>query len=383
MISHIRYTHIHSSYRGEDTDSDGDGGAQSKLRGSGHIEFSQKGIPHGILHFPEQLQWAGHVYMYDTCAPEASHKVFIKRAMDRVKKESDFETSSSMIQWMFRVDTWSKIINLVQRRYAHRQVRRQPTPPKRGLRIMWNNASKLLRPHLDVGCRMWGDTFSPLQVGGESFMSPDARVSYNEFATQLTRFTGWNISHVRSHLQVQLYCTVRVQHPSGATRTYWATESRYPYGNGQRRDFVEVDLGGGKSGVAQLTAFVHMHDLPVRARKSQSNAVLIRWLSVSSLSQDRDDYGRPLCSYPLSSNHCLWEWSDAGRVRDCFSVHGFNRTIQRQQMWTHVSQTNRRNVINSEKRARYDIISYESIIRHANIAVDPTTGHMLQTLQII
>ena len=382
MISHIRLSHF--SCRGaDDTDSDGDGGVESKLRGSGQMEFSQKGIPHGILHFPEQLKWAGHVYMYDTCAPEASHKVFIKQVMDRVKKESELATSSSMIHWIFRVDTWSKIIKMVQRRYVDREVRRQRPPPKHTLRIMCDNASKLLRPHSDVGNRMWGDTFSPLNIGGENLMSPDARVSYNEFGTLVSSFTGWDREYVMSLLHVTLYCTARVQHPSGATRTYWGTESRYPYGDGKRRDFVEVDLGGGKSGVAQLTSFVHMHVLPVGARKSQSKAVLIRWLSVSSLSQDRDDYDRSLCSYPLSSNHCLWEWSDAGRNRACFSVPGFNRTIQRQQMWPHVSPATLRSAIDSEKRARYDIISYNSIIRHANIAVDPSTGHMLQTLQII
>ena len=372
MITHL--------CRGEDTDSDGDGGVASKLRGSGHMEFSGKGIPHGILHFVEQLRWAGHVFMYDTCAPEASHKVFIKRAMDRVKKGSDLETSCSMIQWIFRVDTWSKIINIVQSQYVQPQVVRRGRPaPRHTLRVL-TYVSKLLRPHNDVGNRTWGDTFSPLNVGDEHLMSEDARVSYNEFGTLISRFTGWNIQHVMSCLQVQLYCTARVQHPSGATRSYWATESRYTYGNGRRRDFVEVDLGGGKSGVAQLTAFVQLHDLPLGETTSQLQAVLIRWLSPSSLSQDRDDYDRPLCSYPLSSNHCLWEWSDAGRDRDCFCVHGFNRAIERQQIWTHLSVTDRRAAICSEK---YDVISYNSIIRHANVNVDPTTGHLLQTLQII
>ena len=320
--------------------------------------------------------------MYDTCAPEASHKVFIKQAMDRVRKLSDLETSSSMMNWIFRVDTWSKIISMVQRRYVQADGRRTRPPPARTLRIMCDNASKLLKPHSDIGNRMWGDTFSPLNIGNDNLMSPDARVSYNEFGTLVSEFTGWDIEHVMSRLQVQLYCTARVQHPSGATRTYWATEQRYPYGDRKRRDFVEVDLGGGKSGVAQLTSFIHMYDLPMGASNTQSKAVLIRWLSVSSLSsQDRDDYGRPLCSYPLSSNHCLWEWSDAGRNRACFSVHGFNRTVRRRRMWAR--ETDLRSAIDSEKRARYDIISYNSIIRHANIAVDPTTGHMLQTLQII
>ena len=51
-----------------ETDSDGDGGSESKLWGSGHIEFSSKGIPQGSIHFAEQIKWAGHLYMHDTCA---------------------------------------------------------------------------------------------------------------------------------------------------------------------------------------------------------------------------------------------------------------------------------------------------------------------------
>ncbi len=41
------------------------------------------------------------------------------------------------------------------------------------------------------------------------------------------------------------------------------------------------------------------------------------------------------------------------------------------------------NAIDSEIRARYDILSFDSIRSHVNIHVDPSTGHMLQTLQIV
>ena len=149
--------------------------------------------------------------MYDTCAPEASHKVFIKQAMDRVKKASELETSSSMMNWIFRVDTWSKIISMVQRRYVDPDGRRTRPPPKHTLRIMCDNASKLLKPHSDVGNRMWGDTFSPLNIGDDTLMSPDARVSYNGFGTLVSNFTVWDIEHVMSRVTstsaTVLYCT--------------------------------------------------------------------------------------------------------------------------------------------------------------------------------
>ena len=199
----------------------------------------------------------------------------------------------------------------------------------------------------------------------------------------LARFTGWRTEHVMEDLLVRLHCSARVVHPTGETRTYWATEIRYPFYGGRRRDFVEIDLGDGTIGLGQLIVFVTLENMPPGVETSKSRAVLIRWLSPSSLSRSRDDYNRPLCAYPLSSNHCLWEWSDAGNNRRCFTRRGFHRTVEKQNMWGHVSASNRRDAINSEKRAFHDFIEYDSIIRHANVAVDPTTGHLLQTLHIV
>ena len=90
-----------------------------------------------------------------------------------------------------------------------------------------------------------------------------------------------------------------------------------------------------------------------------------------------------LCSYPLSSNHCLWKWSDAGSNRQCFTLRGFRRRVDRQKMWSHVVSNRRTEFISKEKRARYDVIKYDSILCHANIAPDPSTGELLQTIQMI
>jgi len=146
---------------------------------------------------------------------------------------------------------------------------------------------------------------------------------------------------------------------------------------------VEIDMGGGTIGIAQLTGFIEMDNLPDTASERQSHAVIIRWLSKSSRVMGRDDYDRPLCDYPLSSNHCLWEWSKTPTNRLTFRLRGFSARVQTQRLWSHVRQQDRMNVLRAEIRARYDVIKYENIIRHVNIAKDPTTGHMLQTLGIV
>ena len=193
---------------------------------------------------------------------------------------------------------------------------------------------------------------------------------------------GWDIEYVRDDLVVRMFCyTQIVRQCSSESRTYWATESRYPYGEGSRRDIVEMNLGNNRRGMTQLICFLVMDNTPVGIRPKK--AVVIRWMSPSSRSTTRDDFGRPLCEYPLSSNHCLWEWSDAGRNRKSFSVRGFDNRVNEQRMWDHVPQVIRGLSITMERRARYDVVEYNTILDHANVTVDPSTGHMLQSIQII
>ena len=183
-------------------------------------------------------------------------------------------------------------------------------------------------------------------------------------------------------LLVRMYCSARlVGQSSSENRTYWATDSRYPHNTGCRRDMVEMDLGNNKRGAAQLISFLVMENTPGGSCRKQ--AVVVRWMSPSPLSRTRDDFDRPLCEYPLSSNHCLWEWSDAGGNRRSFSVRGFRNKVNRQRMWDHVPEVTRGLSIAMERRARYDVVEYDNIVAHANITVDPSTGHMLHTIQMI
>ena len=194
---------------------------------------------------------------------------------------------------------------------------------------------------------------------------------------------GWNLDYVLDQLVVQMYCCTRfVRQSPRESRTYWATESRYTHLNGSHRDIVEMDLGNSRRGLAQLTSFLVMENTPTEGIGPRQ-AVVIRWMSPSSRSRTRDDFGRPLCEYPLSSNHCLWEWSDTGRNRQSFSVRGFVNKVNAQRMWDHIPEMIRGLSIAMERRARYDVVEYDNILDDANVTVDPSTGHMLQTIQMI
>ena len=181
MINHI-FTHM-SSHRGykppayPETDSDGDGGAQPKLRGLGLTELSPKGIPHASVHVTEQVKWAGHLFMFDTCAPEASHKETIKVPMDRVRKLGERKTASSMMDWTLRTRTWRKIITLVNSVFGPLKGRRKSKPPA-SLTVYFARRN-IHSPGENVRSSLWSNTFSPLIKGGDNLLTPDVRVRYS------------------------------------------------------------------------------------------------------------------------------------------------------------------------------------------------------------
>ena len=132
-----------------------------------------------------------------------------------------------------------------------------------------------------------------MRRGEGRLLCNDARLSYNELATLVSRYSGWDVDQVNDTVTVHLYCSARILHPDGERRTYWSTNTRYQYYKGHRRDMVEVDLGHGNSGLAQITAFIKLDN-----DGDELEGVVIRWMTKSSLSTQTDDMYRPLCDYP-------------------------------------------------------------------------------------
>ena len=112
-------------------------------------------------------------------------------------------------------------------------------------------------------------------------------------------------------------------------------------------------------------------------------SLFVGWTSPLILQPRITSKGLPFCDYPLSFNHCLWQWSKTDRDRESFRVRGFMNNVRRDELWSHVDEQEREDVVRSEIRARYDILPYNSIVCHANVHKDPSTNHMLQTLQIV
>ena len=151
---------------------------------------------------------------------------------------------------------------------------------------------------------------------------------------------------------------------------------------------IQVDLGGGDYGLGQIVTFLNLTHHPVHDDYGDTvggtKRVLVRWMSRPNTIGGTDDHDRPMCAYPLSRNHCLWQWATANANRQSFTRRGFMNAVNRQNLWRHVrDRQDRLFAIDSEKRAHYGIITYSSILFHANVSVDPTTGYFLQTIHII
>ena len=191
MIDHI-LTHLsllrgYTGHADPETDSDGDGGVKPKLRGLNYIERSTKGIPHGVVHYPEMVKWAGHMFMFDTCAPEASHKETIKEPMDRVRKLDERKTASAMMDWTLRKRTWCKIVTLVKSVFHPLKDEGKTPPPTEGKTppptypTIHFSDRNIHTPVENGRSGLWDNTFSPLIQGGDSLLTPDVRVRTHLF----------------------------------------------------------------------------------------------------------------------------------------------------------------------------------------------------------
>ena len=111
---------------------------------------------------------AGHIYMHDTTAPEASHRFNVKEVMQRVRKGTDFDTGASAVDYVLRVRTSAKVIDLVHESSTEAPKRR--TRRVRSLTVVVNDSKQLSPP----ACVAY-NTFSPLRTGDQSLLAVQRR----------------------------------------------------------------------------------------------------------------------------------------------------------------------------------------------------------------
>ena len=81
--------------------------------GLGKFEYSQKGLPHGLLHQTELVMRGGHHLSACTSVVETAHKVFIKMASRFARVYSSRNrTEVGMLQWCQTQRLWIACIKL-------------------------------------------------------------------------------------------------------------------------------------------------------------------------------------------------------------------------------------------------------------------------------
>ena len=167
-------------------------------------------------------------------------------------------------------------------------------------------------------------------------------------------------------------------------KTFWATDTRFPYG-GLRRDNLRIvgleSTGTGSNKrhtalccqavlfltVTNLTAL--LRNTPVGVTSNTMTFVLGRWFQPHQSVRLRDNDNRPICSGPLKTNHCLWKYAQSERSRKAM-VGDNNRPSaafeqQRRLFGADRNQQNRR--YECDKQAYYCLLETNSIVGTMNM----------------
>ena len=97
-----------------DSDSDTVSTDDDQTWGSlGVFEYSQKGLPHALVHAPEQAIFGGHFGAYDTKVVEADHRTTLKTASSKARVYASRNlTQDEMLLWNLRTRLWNAVISL-------------------------------------------------------------------------------------------------------------------------------------------------------------------------------------------------------------------------------------------------------------------------------
>ena len=167
-------------------------------------------------------------------------------------------------------------------------------------------------------------------------------------------------------------------------KTFWATDTRFPYG-GLRRDNLRI-IGSEYTGTGsnkrrnalccQAVLFLTVTNLTTILRHARTSVatntmtfVLGRWFQPHQSVRLRDNDNRPICSGPLKTNHCLWKYAQSERSRKAM-VGDNNRPSaafeqQRRLFGADRNQQNRR--YECDKQAYYCLLETNSIVGTMNM----------------
>ena len=376
--------------------------------GLGKYEYSQKGLPHALVHARELVERGGHHGAYCTNACEAGHKKYIKLASKTSRTFADHnKTQNHMLEHVLRRRLWSAVIDLNEKRSNPLTASDEPAssssdssfPPPANESIIDLDRNKIHYDGIPLLPLDYADDWSTQKfthgqtqhVWGGTIISNKVLLTRDEILTLLRtklEMPATLFSNVRlaSQLEWQCYGAYKMLISGDKYRKFVGI-------SGSRRDFVR--LRGQENGTvfsAQLIMFVrltgfghtsgvyipdHLRHPPTN--KTSLDLALVRWLSPHPNALIRDDKHRPICPPPFDINHALWQFSNV-KTRRWQRGTQLNRQLH---FFDAPNDEQRRLIVETHRYAFYDFILPQSIDGYMNCtSVDGDPNTFLETITL-
>ena len=330
----------------DDTDED------CKVGGMGVFSHSTHCLTH--QHWVDQVVSAGGFGVHCTQPAEASHKLNMHLASERVRHGSVNVTQESMLKYLCRHRVFE------QMRVCSRAAPYSKTP-KPGV-------GALIR----TPCDEHGVCYA--SVGFQSsFMHREVRVSGAEFLDLVCDKLGLPKSRNSYRLMKSLQFQFGQKLTTLDGSILWGTDSQYRQRtfDRTRRDMLHLKgIENGNALCCEAICFVEITNARrVGHRVDSITFVMGRWLEPHPDAWDRDAKHRPVCPGPLRANNCLWRYVKTTRNRR--SLTNDDGTCSESFLIHHAMFGDTRNEQNlrrsREMNAYYGLIQPDSIINTMNM----------------
>ena len=376
------------------------------------FEYSQKGLPHALMHMVEHVMRGGHFAAFCTFLAEVAHKDFIKMAATLSRTEADYNVSQdNMLKWVL----WQTIFTAVIEHVSESTSDTDPPNHHPSTHDSGNDNNIGVEVQIKEECPLpYMDTWSGITDIAharwqETFLSKRVRVTPKGFLSIMCRKLMMSASapnRMKLRTELQWRCFGTLSETRMGLKRKFVGISRSP----GRRDFVRIrtpaqnvaDDGtitiNDTCWAAQILMFVHVSGfttesdsgivLPEQCRNTEENTssvrfALVRWLAAHPDAIIRDDKChklRPVCSPPFDINHALWTF--AQEDHNIISERVVNINIMN---YNGESMVQRLANAERERKAMYGLVdpqSFENLMNCTRINTDTDANTILETITI-
>ena len=379
------------SHESESSDTD-DTDDEFTWGGLGRFEYSQKGLPHALMHQPELVMRGGHYDAFCTFRVEASHPHNIKLAARYARCFASVnKTQIAMLDWVLLQRVWSETILLPSARESGSDspVRAPPTPDGPAI-FKLSNLLTCGHAFDNVVC----NNRTPARWG-KTFVSSQVRMTRTELLSKVCvklNLPDTLAQHAQLVKRLYFKCYGELTLRRHGEPCKYAGISKISPG---RRDFVRVK-GTPENNTclsAQVLMFVHISGfrstgrgirLPDYLTTPQNEGAvtlaLIRWLSPHRGAIMRDDRLRPVCPPPFDFNHALWTFYKLPNRRPELTREVVKYNLQ---LFEGDDVITKRRNLTLETHAGFDLIQPESFNRFLNCTViNESKDAVLETITL-